>query len=131
MTKKVTPSGFSARRVVSRCCRLLLLLLGRQTRRGQPPKMKSVPATNTPSYVTTGRTNTRRWLRQSGGEEDGHRRRDAQSGAARNVCAPIWSTLTHSSSPATLHCRQQDALSYAVIRLKSPYRGVRGRGDRG
>lgn len=55
--------------------------------------MKSVPATNTPSYVTTSRTNTRRWLRQSGGEEDGHRRRDAQSGAARTVCAPIRRTI--------------------------------------
>lgn len=40
---------------------------------------------------------------------------------------PFCSPLTHSSFPGTLH-RRLDALSYAVTRLESPYRGVRGCG---
>lgn len=37
-------------------------------------KMKSVRATKTPGYVTTTRTNTRRWVQRDGREEDWHRR---------------------------------------------------------
>lgn len=55
----------------------------------------------TPSYVTQSRTNTRRWVQQGGGEEDGQRRarrRDARTGehgaaAARTMCAPIRQTI--------------------------------------
>lgn len=51
----------------------------------------------------------------------------------REPCAlssvePFCSFLTDSSLPGTLH-RRQDAVSYVVTRLESPYRDVRGCGD--
>lgn len=81
--------AWTARRVFACCCRLLRLLLERLTGCGCPTdgfgRMKSARETETPSYVMTSRTNTRSWVQQGGGEEDGHRR--ALCGGFTERCA--------------------------------------------
>lgn len=79
--------------------------------------MKSVRATKTLSYVTTSRTNTRRWVQQSGGEEDGHRRRDARSGRGENRVRshpPNHSALPSHTPPLRPHYTAADRMHYTT-----------------